>query len=66
MVAENVFLLRYRELRGEFARILSVLNLRDSEFDPGIVRCSITSEGISLGPRIEDRGGDPDRHGQGG
>ncbi len=66
VVAENVFLLRYRELRGEIARILSILKLPDSGYDPGIVRCSITSKGISLGPRIEDRGIDPDQHGQGG
>lgn len=66
VVAENVFLLRYRELHGEVARILSVLKLRDSGYDPGVVRCSITSKGISLGPRIDYRGGAPDQHGQAG
>lgn len=50
VVAENVILLRYREAEGRIRRMLSVLKLRDSAYDDSIVTCTITSQGISLGP----------------
>ena len=47
-VAENIMLMRYIELDSELRRILSVVKVRESGFDPTIREISITSEGLQL------------------
>jgi hypothetical protein len=47
-LAQNLLLMRYVEYRGEFHRILSLLKVRDSDFDPSIRRYMITSEGLRI------------------
>jgi circadian clock protein KaiC len=47
-LAHNLALLRYVEHRGELHRILSLLKVRDSDFDPSIRRYVITSDGLRI------------------
>jgi circadian clock protein KaiC len=47
-VAENMLLLRLVELDGRFRRILGVLKVRDSDFDPSLLEFSVGSSGITL------------------
>ena len=48
-LVENLLLLRFVELRSEIRRIVSVLKLRDSDFDPRIREFLITSSGLEVG-----------------
>ena len=43
-VAENLVLLRYIELRSHLYRLISVLKVRDSDFDPAL-HCYVTTAG---------------------
>jgi circadian clock protein KaiC len=52
-LAQNLVLLRYVEYAGELQRILSILKLRDSDFDASIRRYVIGSSGFRLLPRTE-------------
>jgi circadian clock protein KaiC len=47
-MAENMLLLRLVELEGRFRRVLAVLKVRDSDFDPSLLEFSIGSSGIAL------------------
>lgn len=47
-IAHNLVLLRHVEYAGELHRILSLLKVRDSDFDPSIRRYLITSEGMRV------------------
>ncbi len=49
-LAENLVLLRYIEVRSHLYRLISVLKVRDSDFDPSLHRFTLTSNG----PVIED------------
>lgn len=50
-VCENLILLRYLELRGQLHRIVSVLKMRDSEYDPHMREFEIRASGLTvLGP----------------
>jgi circadian clock protein KaiC len=42
-------LLRFVEMRSQVHRVVSVLKLRDSEFDPRIREFLITSRGLDIG-----------------
>jgi circadian clock protein KaiC len=45
---ENMLLMRFVELRAQLRRTLSVIKLRDSEFDPAICEFSLTSHGLDV------------------
>ncbi len=47
-VAENIMLMRYIELDSELRRILSLVKVRESDFDPSIREILITSSGLQL------------------
>jgi circadian clock protein KaiC len=46
---ENLFLLRFVEVRSQIHRVISVLKLRDSAFDPKIREFMITAQGLEVG-----------------
>jgi circadian clock protein KaiC len=48
VIAENVILMRYVELRSRIYRLLSILKLRDSAFDPALREFQIARFGIDL------------------
>jgi circadian clock protein KaiC len=43
---ENIILLRYVELRSQLYRLISVMKMRESQYDSGIREFSITDQGI--------------------
>jgi circadian clock protein KaiC len=45
---ENLLLMRFVELRARLRRTLSVIKLRDSEFDPAICEFCLTSHGLDV------------------
>jgi circadian clock protein KaiC len=49
----NVFFLRYLELQSELARGLSILKMRQSDHDKGLIRFTIDRHGITFGERID-------------
>ncbi|ATB30572.1 circadian clock protein KaiC [Melittangium boletus DSM 14713] len=48
LLAENVLLLRYVELRGRIHRILSILKMRDSKYDGNLREFEINDSGIRV------------------
>ncbi|WP_426751536.1 RAD55 family ATPase [Myxococcus sp. Y35] len=50
---ENVILLRYVELRSQLYRLLSIMKMRESQYDSGIREFSITDEGITVADTFE-------------
>jgi circadian clock protein KaiC len=50
---ENLILLRYVEYRSRSRRLLSVLKMRDSDFDNALREFAITDQGIVLGGNFE-------------
>jgi circadian clock protein KaiC len=48
-VAENLILLRYVEQHATLRRVMSVMKVRDSGFDPHLREFEITQEGVVLG-----------------
>jgi circadian clock protein KaiC len=47
-LAENLILLRYAEIRAQLRRLLSVVKMRDSDFDSSLREFRITAAGIEL------------------
>ena len=47
-IAENMVLLRYIELRSNLYRMISVLKVRGSNFDPALHEFEITGEGLKI------------------
>ena len=47
-IAENLMLLRYVEIRSQLRRLISVVKVRDSDFDSSLREFRITSTGIEL------------------
>jgi circadian clock protein KaiC len=45
---ENMLLMRFVELRAQLRRTLSVIKMRDSEFDPSICEFCLTSHGLDV------------------
>jgi circadian clock protein KaiC len=45
---ENLLLMRFVELRAQLRRTLSIIKLRDSEFDPAICEFCLTSHGLDV------------------
>jgi circadian clock protein KaiC len=52
-LAENMILLRYVELRSQLYRMISVLKIRDSDFDPSLYEFTIGSSGVAINPTSE-------------
>lgn len=50
---ENVILLRYVELRSQLYRLISIMKMRESQYDSGIREFSITPEGITVAKTFE-------------
>jgi circadian clock protein KaiC len=48
-ITENLFLLRYVELHSKLYRLLSVLKVRDSDFDPMLRELILGDEGLKVG-----------------
>jgi circadian clock protein KaiC len=48
ILAENLILLRHVELRGRIHRLLSVLKMRDSKYQPDLREFEITNQGIRV------------------
>jgi circadian clock protein KaiC len=48
IIAENLILLRYIELRSQLRRLISVIKMRDSDFDSSLREFQITSAGFEL------------------
>jgi circadian clock protein KaiC len=53
----NVFFLRYLELRSELGRGLSILKMRQSDHTKGLIRFTIDEGGLTFGERIDDVSG---------
>jgi circadian clock protein KaiC len=53
----NVFFLRYVEVGSELGRGLSILKMRESDHDKGLIRFTIGDDGIAFGDRIDDVSG---------
>lgn len=49
-VAENIMLLRYVELDSALHRLISLLKVRESDFDNAIREFTIGAEGVRMGP----------------
>jgi len=49
-LAENLLLLRYIELRSRLYRLISVLKVRDSSFDPSLHEYTLTDGGMAIVP----------------
>jgi circadian clock protein KaiC len=47
-IAENLILLRYFEMRSQLRRLISVVKMRDSDFDPSLREFKITSAGLEV------------------
>ena len=47
-IAENLILLRYVEMRSQLRRLISIVKMRDSDFDSSLREFRITSTGIQL------------------
>ncbi len=47
-LAENLVLLRYVELRSSLHRLMSVLKVRDSDFDPSLTEFTTSAQGLML------------------
>jgi circadian clock protein KaiC len=51
---ESVIALRYLEHRSRIRRLVSIVKVRDSDFDPSLREFSITNRGISMGGTFDD------------
>jgi circadian clock protein KaiC len=52
-IAENLILLRYVEIRSQLRRLISVVKMRDSDFDPSLREFRIRGTGIELADTFE-------------
>jgi circadian clock protein KaiC len=52
-LVENIFFLRFVELRSRVYRMLSVVKMRDSDYDSSLREFRITSRGIELADTFE-------------
>ena len=51
-IAENLILLRYAEISSQLGRLLSIVKVRNSDFDPSLRGFRITAAGIELGGKF--------------
>jgi circadian clock protein KaiC len=47
-LAENLILLRFIELRAQLYRLISILKVRDSNFDPSLHEFTVGAEGLAI------------------
>ncbi|TMF44379.1 MAG: hypothetical protein E6I32_15215 [Chloroflexi bacterium] len=47
---ENLLLLRYVELHSQLYRLISIMKMRESSYDPSIREFRITEQGIEVAP----------------
>jgi circadian clock protein KaiC len=47
-LAENLILLRFIELRAQLYRLISILKVRDSDFDPSLHEFTIGADGLAI------------------
>ncbi|WP_224247928.1 ATPase domain-containing protein [Hyalangium gracile] len=50
---ENIILMRYVELRSQLYRLISIMKMRESQYDSGIREFAITDEGINVADTFE-------------
>lgn len=50
---ENIILLRYVELRSQLYRLISIMKMRESQYDSGIREFSISDDGIRVADTFE-------------
>ncbi len=50
---ENIILLRYVELRSQLYRLISLMKMRESQYDSGIREFAITDKGITVADTFE-------------
>lgn len=53
IIAENLILLRYVEVKSRLRRLISIVKMRDSDFDPSIREFSISAAGFQLGSTFD-------------
>ena len=53
-LAENLISMRFVEQRARVHRLISVLKVRDSDFDPSIYEFKLTSTGLDIGDSVLD------------
>ncbi|HEY0712326.1 MAG TPA: ATPase domain-containing protein, partial [Polyangia bacterium] len=46
---ENLIVVRYAEFESRIQRVISILKVRDSDYDPLVRRMAITSRGLEIG-----------------
>lgn len=51
-LVENMLVMRYVEIEGQFSRLLSVTKVRDSGFDPALREFEITDRGLRVGSAV--------------
>ncbi len=51
--SDNLVLMRYVEVRSRLHRVLSIIKVRNSDFDPTLYEYVITSEGLRIGGVLE-------------
>lgn len=51
-MCQNILVLRYAELAGVMRRVISIIKLRDSDFDPRLREITIGARGIEVGEPI--------------
>jgi circadian clock protein KaiC len=56
-IVDNLLLLRQTELQAKLHRILAVIKVRDSAFDPRLYTVNITDRGLVTGQRLADAEG---------
>ncbi|HUS14546.1 MAG TPA: ATPase domain-containing protein, partial [Chloroflexia bacterium] len=52
-VAENIIFLRYVELHSQLYRLVSIMKVQESGYDPAIREFRITSEGVDVAPTFQ-------------
>jgi circadian clock protein KaiC len=55
-LAENLILLRFVERRSQLYRLISILKVRDSDFDPSLYEFAITGAGVRIHETSESAG----------
>jgi circadian clock protein KaiC len=51
-VVDNLVVLRYAEMESRLRRLISMLKVRDSDFDPRVREAEITERGLVIGSPI--------------
>jgi circadian clock protein KaiC len=52
-IVDNIIFLRYVELRSQLYRMLSILKMRESDYEPALREFSISTQGIDVAETFE-------------